>query len=196
MDQAPIQELDVPRAIENTLVMLHAQTEHAEIVREYQPGLPLITAYGSELNQVWTALLENALEATNFRGKNLHQGKNLRRNDARGVLGRWAGHTGRPQSPHLRTILYHQGTGQRPGPRARLRDTDCALASRFPLRRVEARRHLLPGAPADRSRPGLLGTAPSLRLSHKPKVAGLLRLHATIIVALSAGQVHTLSNTP
>ena len=69
MDQAPIQELDVPKAIESTLVMLHSQTQYAEVVREYEPGLPMITAYGSELNQVWTALIENALEATEFRGK-------------------------------------------------------------------------------------------------------------------------------
>jgi signal transduction histidine kinase len=69
MDQAPIQELDVPQGIESTLVMLHSQMEHAEVAREYEPGLPLISAYGSELNQVWTALIENALEATDFKGK-------------------------------------------------------------------------------------------------------------------------------
>ena len=69
MDQAPIQELDVPQGIESTLVMLHSRTEHAQVLREYEPGLPLISAYGSELNQVWTALIENALEATDFKGK-------------------------------------------------------------------------------------------------------------------------------
>ena len=69
LDQAPIQELDVPQGIESTLVMLQSQMERAHLTREYEPGLPLISAYGSELNQVWTALLENALEATDFRGR-------------------------------------------------------------------------------------------------------------------------------
>jgi signal transduction histidine kinase len=69
MDQAPIQELDVPQGIESTLAMLHSRMEHTEIVREYEPGLPLISAYGSELNQVWTALIENALEATEYKGR-------------------------------------------------------------------------------------------------------------------------------
>jgi len=69
MDQAPIQEVDVPQGIESTLIMLHSQTEHATIEREYQPDLPLISAYGSQLNQIWTALIENALEATQFKGR-------------------------------------------------------------------------------------------------------------------------------
>jgi signal transduction histidine kinase len=68
MDQAPIQEVDVPQGIESTLVMLHSQAEHATIERVYAPDLPLISAYGSQLNQIWTALLENALEATQFKG--------------------------------------------------------------------------------------------------------------------------------
>jgi nitrogen-specific signal transduction histidine kinase len=36
---------------------------HVEIIRDYSPDLPTISAYGSELNQVWTALIENALDA-------------------------------------------------------------------------------------------------------------------------------------
>lgn len=63
MDQAPIQEIDVPQGLENTLIMLQSRLEHVKIVREYAPDLPCINAYGSELNQVWMALLENALDA-------------------------------------------------------------------------------------------------------------------------------------
>jgi len=63
MDQAPIQEIDVPQAIENTLTMLASRLANVEIVREYAPDTPTISAYGSELNQVWTALIENALDA-------------------------------------------------------------------------------------------------------------------------------------
>jgi signal transduction histidine kinase len=43
--------------------------EFAQVERQYEPNLPLISAYGSELNQVWTALIENALEATDFKGR-------------------------------------------------------------------------------------------------------------------------------
>jgi signal transduction histidine kinase len=69
MDQAPIQEVDVRQALENTLTMLQSRLAHVEIERRYETGLPLIAAYGSELNQVWMALLENALDAINDNGK-------------------------------------------------------------------------------------------------------------------------------
>jgi signal transduction histidine kinase len=69
MDQAPIQEVDVPQSLENTLAMMQSRLQHVEIVREYEPNLPIISAYGSELNQVWTVLLENALEAIDGHGR-------------------------------------------------------------------------------------------------------------------------------
>jgi signal transduction histidine kinase len=69
MDQAPIQEIDVRQALENTLAMLQSRLARVEIERRYAPDVPLISAYGSELNQVWTALLENALDAINDRGR-------------------------------------------------------------------------------------------------------------------------------
>ncbi len=69
MDQAPIQEVDVRQALENTLTMLQSRLAHVEIERRYEPELPLISAYGSELSQVWMALLENALDAINDNGK-------------------------------------------------------------------------------------------------------------------------------
>ena len=69
MDQAPIQDVDVPQGLENTLAMLQSRLQHVVVEREYEPNLPLISAYGSELNQVWTVLLENALDAINNRGR-------------------------------------------------------------------------------------------------------------------------------
>ena len=68
MDQAPIQDVDVPQSLENTLAMLQSRLQHVVVERSYEPNLPIITAYGSELNQVWTVLLENALEAIKGRG--------------------------------------------------------------------------------------------------------------------------------
>jgi signal transduction histidine kinase len=68
MDRAPILEVDVPAGLDATLQMLQSRIAHVEIVREYEPGLPTISAYGSELNQVWTALIENALDALGSQG--------------------------------------------------------------------------------------------------------------------------------
>ena len=69
MDRAPILEVDVPAGLDATLQMLSSRMNHIEIERDYQPGLPRISAYGGELNQVWTALIENALDALGNQGR-------------------------------------------------------------------------------------------------------------------------------
>jgi len=69
MDQAPVQDIDLPRSIENTLAMFRSRTAHVDIHLQFEPDLPLISAYGSELNQVWSALIENALDAMHDHGK-------------------------------------------------------------------------------------------------------------------------------
>jgi signal transduction histidine kinase len=69
MDQAPIQEADIPKGLESTLTMLQSRLGSVEVIREYEPGLPCISAYASELNQVWTALIENALDAIEDHGR-------------------------------------------------------------------------------------------------------------------------------
>ena len=68
MDQAPIQEVDIPQSLETTLAMLQSRLEHVTVERRFAADLPRISAYASELNQVWMALLENALDAMNDRG--------------------------------------------------------------------------------------------------------------------------------
>jgi len=68
MDQAPIQEVNLAQSLDNTLVMLGSRLQHVTIEREYDPSLPALRAFGSELNQVWTALIENALDAMHDRG--------------------------------------------------------------------------------------------------------------------------------
>jgi signal transduction histidine kinase len=69
MDQAPIQDVDIPQSLENTLAMLASRLEDVVVVRDYEPNLPLVSTYGSEMNQVWTALIENALDAIDDRGQ-------------------------------------------------------------------------------------------------------------------------------
>ena len=68
MDQAPIQEVDLAQSLENTLALLHPQLQRMVVVRDYDPVMPLVTGYGGELSQVWTALIENAIDATNGEG--------------------------------------------------------------------------------------------------------------------------------
>ena len=67
MDQAPIQEIDVHEGLDDTLTMLGYKLKKYNITvhREYAPDLPRICAYGSELNQAWTNLLVNAIDALN-----------------------------------------------------------------------------------------------------------------------------------
>lgn len=69
MDRAPILEIDVPAGLDATLQMLQSRMTNVQVVRDYQPDLPRISAYGSELNQVWTALIENALDALGNHGQ-------------------------------------------------------------------------------------------------------------------------------
>jgi len=69
MDRAPILEVDVPAGLDATLQMLRSRMDHVEIERDYAPNLPRISAYGGELNQVWTALIENALDALGNQGR-------------------------------------------------------------------------------------------------------------------------------
>jgi len=68
MDRAPIVEVDVPAGLDATVQMLHSRMSNVKVERDYQPDLPHISAYGSELNQIWTALIENALDALGNHG--------------------------------------------------------------------------------------------------------------------------------
>ena len=65
MDQASVQNLDVHKGLENTLLILKYKLRKKDInvTRDYAESLPLIKAYGSELNQVWTNLIVNAVDA-------------------------------------------------------------------------------------------------------------------------------------
>ncbi len=63
MDQAPIQDVDLAQSIENTLSMFGSRLANIKVEMDFDSELPEISAYGSELNQVWTVLIENALDA-------------------------------------------------------------------------------------------------------------------------------------
>jgi signal transduction histidine kinase len=64
LDRAPRQLTDVTEGLESTLVVLgHKVPEGVAVRRDYGTGVPLVEAYPGELNQVWTNLIDNALDA-------------------------------------------------------------------------------------------------------------------------------------
>jgi signal transduction histidine kinase len=69
MDQSPMQEVDIHEGIESTLTMLGHKLKNVTLVRAFDRSVPHIMAYGSELNQVWTNLIDNAIHAVNGAGK-------------------------------------------------------------------------------------------------------------------------------
>ncbi len=69
MDQAPVQEVDLAQSLSTTLVMFQSRLRSVVVESDFDPSLPPISAYGSELSQVWTVLIENALDAMRDEGK-------------------------------------------------------------------------------------------------------------------------------
>jgi len=70
MDQAPVQNVDVVKSLETTLTILNHKLKHGvEVEREYQPVPLLVDSFGSELNQVWTNIIDNAIDAMHSKGK-------------------------------------------------------------------------------------------------------------------------------
>ena len=69
MDQSPMQEIDIHEGIENTLTMLGYKLKNVNLIRAFDRTVPRIMAYGSELNQVWTNLIDNAVHAVDGKGK-------------------------------------------------------------------------------------------------------------------------------
>jgi signal transduction histidine kinase len=70
MDQGPEQEVDVHQGLESTLLMLRHRLKHGVVVKlDFDRTLPKICARGSELNQVWTNLIDNAVDAMQGKGE-------------------------------------------------------------------------------------------------------------------------------
>jgi signal transduction histidine kinase len=70
MDQAPVQAVDVRDGLDNTLIILQNKLKGGvKVLKEYADNLPVIQAYAGELNQVWTNLLDNAIDAMDGKGK-------------------------------------------------------------------------------------------------------------------------------
>jgi signal transduction histidine kinase len=70
MDQAAVQNVDVVKSLENTLTILNHKLKHGVTVqRDYQRVPLLVNSFGSELNQVWTNIIDNAIDAMKGKGE-------------------------------------------------------------------------------------------------------------------------------
>ena len=69
LDRAPLQEIDVTEGIESTLKMLEPKLRRGiDVVRDFGADVPQIEAAPAELNQVWTNLIDNAVDAMEGNG--------------------------------------------------------------------------------------------------------------------------------
>ncbi len=70
MDQAPVQNVDVVKSLETTLTILNHKLKQGVVVqRDYQPVPLLVNSFGSELNQVWTNIIDNAIDSMRGKGE-------------------------------------------------------------------------------------------------------------------------------
>lgn len=103
LDQAPRQRIDVRIGLEQTLVILRHKLREGgvTVVQEVADDLPEIEAYGSELNQVWTNLVDNAIDAMDGAGtltlRAVRDGAGVRVSIC---------NTGAPIPPEIRTRLF------------------------------------------------------------------------------------------
>jgi signal transduction histidine kinase len=70
MDQTPIQNVDIVKSLETTLTILNHKLKRGVVVKRDYPRVPLlVNSFGSELNQVWTNIIDNAIDAMDGRGE-------------------------------------------------------------------------------------------------------------------------------
>ena len=70
MDQSPVQNVDIVKSLENTLTILNHKLKRGITVQRFYEPLPfLVDSFGSELNQVWTNLIDNAIDAMGGKGE-------------------------------------------------------------------------------------------------------------------------------
>jgi len=70
LDQAPVQAVEVSKGLDDTLLILRSKLKDGiSVRRNYDENLPKIQAYGSELNQVWTNIIDNAADALDGKGE-------------------------------------------------------------------------------------------------------------------------------
>jgi signal transduction histidine kinase len=70
MDQSPVQNVDIVKSLETTLTIMNHKLKQGVVVqRDYQRVPLLVNSFGSELNQVWTNIIDNAIDAMGGKGE-------------------------------------------------------------------------------------------------------------------------------
>jgi signal transduction histidine kinase len=69
LDEAPVQHVQIHEGIEQAMTLLRYKLRGVQVIRQYADDLPEITAYATELNQLWTNLIDNAIDATGGAGE-------------------------------------------------------------------------------------------------------------------------------
>jgi signal transduction histidine kinase len=70
MDQAPVQNVDIVKSLETTLTILNYKLKQGVAVQRDYSRIPLlVNSFGSELNQVWTNIIDNAIDAMHGKGE-------------------------------------------------------------------------------------------------------------------------------
>ena len=153
MDRAPLQTFDVHEGLDATLTMLGHKLDGVEVVRDYDRSLEKICAFPGELNQVWTNLIDNAVDAMAGEGKLTVRTRPYGRRSAHGRDRRHGTRSSRRcPRPRLRAVLHHEGGRQGHWPRPR----HCVADHRRPPRGrdpigVDTRRHSVPGRHSQKS---------------------------------------------
>ena len=161
LDEAPLERVDVHAGIEDTLIILSHQLKYGENgvnVKRSFGALPPIFAYVGELNQVWTNLIHNAIQAMDGRGEIVIETTVVDSQVQVAIQDSGPGIAADVAAAHLRAVLHHQGQGGGDRPRAVDLGAHRREARRHDPRRQPPGPHALRG-PACRSRV----PAPSLR---------------------------------
>ena len=150
LDRAAVQDVRVVDGLESTLIMLgHKLRGGVTVVRDYDDSVPAVTANPGELNQVWTNLVDNAVDAMDGSGTLTLRTHADEHHVVVEVCDTGAGHDRRGRRPRLRAVLHDQGGREGDGPRPRHLPADRRRAARRGHRRpVGAGAHGRGGAPA------------------------------------------------
>ncbi len=121
LDQAKVSATDLHEGIENTLVILHSELKYGITVTRDYAELPAVPVYVDELNQVWTNLIHNAVQALGGKGEIVIETRVAQDDNGANVAvtiqDNGPGIPPGRHAPYLRAILHDeaQGRGHRPG---------------------------------------------------------------------------------